>query len=211
MNDKLTELIVILDASGSMGRRKRDVIGGFNQLIEDQKKHPDACNVTVINFSSFKEQHIIMSCVPVEQVTTLSENDYRTSGWTALYDAIGSTIDSVGERLSNTNECDRPGKVIVTIITDGEENDSREYTVDRIRAMVTHQQDVYDWKFIFTGANQDAVLEGTKLGVNRGLIANYQPTSKGYEQTFSGISFSCSALRSGDSEAASACIQDIEK
>jgi len=209
MNNNLTELIVILDASGSMARRKQDVIGGFDQLIEDQRKQPGDCVVTVVQFSSVGKQRTIVDRVPVHDVKSLT--DYRTEGWTALHDAMGSVIDSVGSRLVDIPEWVRPGKVIVVVITDGEENSSREYNAGQVRSMVTHQQDVYSWQFLFIGASQNAVLESVRLGVNLGMSARYQPTSQGYRRAFRGLSGATSALRQDNSAAAVSCMSDIDE
>lgn len=210
MNNNLTELIVILDASGSMAKRKQDVIGGFNQLLEDQRKQPGDCVVTVVQFSSFGRQRTIVDRKAVQDVAYLTDDSYRIGGWTALRDAMGSVIDDVGTRLANTPEDERSGKVIVAIITDGEENDSREYTADQIHEKVTHQQDVYSWQFLFTSASQDAVLESRKLGISGDLSAVYQPTAQGYGAAFRGLSYATSALRQDDCKVASACMKGIE-
>lgn len=210
MNSNLTELIVILDASGSMGKRKQDVIGGFNQLLCDQKALPGDCVVTVVQFSTHGKQRTIIDRKSVFNTPYLTDGNYRASGWTALYDAIGSTVDEVGIRLSETPENERPGRVIVAVVTDGEENDSKEYTVDQVREKVTHQQDVYNWEFLFTGANQNAILEGTKLGFKSDLSANYADSNVGYGKLFLGLSHATCALRSNDRDAACSCMKGIE-
>jgi hypothetical protein len=209
MNNDLTELIVILDASGSMGKRKQDVIGGFNQLIDDQRREPGDCFVTVVQFSSFGRQKIIVDRKSVHKVAYLTNASYQTIGWTALYDAMATTIDDVGSRLADLPEWVRPGKVIVAVITDGEENNSREYTVDQVCSKVTHQRDVYSWEFLFVGANQDAILAGRALGVADGLSATYVDTADGYRRAFRGISYGVSSLRCGNDESAKACMADI--
>jgi hypothetical protein len=165
VNNDLTELTVILDASGSMMKRKADVIGGFNQLIDDQRLQPGRCFVTVVQFSSYGQQKTIVNRKDLFEVGYLIDADYRPGGWSALHDALGSVIDFTGTYLFNLPECDRPGKVIVAVITDGEENHSQEYTANQVRDKVLHQRDTYNWEFIFTGANQDAVL---KKDISRG-------------------------------------------
>lgn len=211
MNSELTELIVILDASGSMTKRKSDVIGGFNQLIDDQRNQPGECVVTVVQFSSFGKQKTIVNRKSLNCVSPLTDESYRTIGNTALQDAIGSVIDEVGTHLSSLPECDHPGKVIVAIITDGEENDSREYRASHVREKVTHQRDVYNWQFLFTGANQDAVLKGGNLGISKDLSATYHDSAEGYRKAFRGVSHATSALRHGDDQAAALCMSGIDK
>lgn len=210
MNSELTELIVILDASGSMTRRKQDVIGGFNQLIDDQRNQPGECVVTVVQFSSFGLQKTIVNRKSPNCVAYLTDETYRTIGWTALHDAMGSVIDEVGAHLASIPVDHRPGKVIVAIITDGEENHSKEYTIKQVREKVIHQRAVYNWEFLFTGANQDAVLKGGNLGVSKDLSATYRDTAKGYRKALRGVSYATSALRHGDDQAASLCMQSIE-
>jgi len=210
MNSELTELIVILDASGSMMKRKQDVIGGFNQLIDDQRLQPGQCVVTVVQFSSFGKQRTIVNRKTPSEVAYLTDADYRPGGWTALHDAICSVIDEAGTQLANLPECDRPGKVIVAVITDGAENHSQEYTVSQVRDKVQHQRDTYSWEFLFTGANQDAVLTGGSLGVSANLSATYRDTSRGYRKAMRGVSYATSALRHNDAEAACMAMDSIK-
>lgn len=210
MNSELTELIVILDASGSMMRRKQDVIGGFNQLIDDQRLQPGRCVVTVVQFSSFGKQRTIVNRKTPSEVAYLTDAGYRPGGWTALHDAMGSVIDEAGTHLANLPGCDRPGKVIVAVITDGEENHSQEYTVSQVRDKVSHQQDVYSWEFLFTGANQDAVLKGQSLGIRKDFSATYQDSKGGYAETFRGISLATSSLRQDDKQGACLAMAGIE-
>ena len=203
--NNFTELVVILDASGSMARLKQDVIGGFNQLVDDQRAKPGDCVISVVQFSSFGQQKTIVDRKPVKDVAYLTDETYRISGWTALRDTMGSVIDEVGNRLAETPENDRPDNVIIAVITDGQENHSREYSAARIHEMVTRQQDEYNWTFVFVGTNQDAVLEGIKLGIDEGTTATYQNSSVGTQRAFRGVcgmttSLRCSGhrMKSGD-------------
>jgi len=193
--NKSTELVVILDASGSMTKLKSDVIGGFNQLVDDQRAKPGDCVISVVQFSSFGQQKTIVDRKPVKDVAYLTDETYRISGWTALRDAMGSVIDEVGNRLAETPENDRPDNVIIAIITDGEENHSKEYTAARIYEMVTRQQEEYNWTFVFVGTNQDAVLEGVKLGVDIGTTATYHNSSDGTRRAFDGVCGMTTSLR----------------
>lgn len=210
MNTNLAELIVILDASGSMAAMKSDVVGGFNQLIEDQKKEEGECLVTVVQFSSFGKQKTLIDRQPVKEVRRLTNHMYQIAGWTALYDTLGDVIDTVGVRLADAPEDERPGKVIVAVITDGKENASKEYTATQVCQKVTQQQDVYNWDFVFTGANQNAIFEAQKLGIRESLSATYRPTRDGTKKMLSGMSCATSALRSCNAVAASDAMKSIE-
>ncbi len=191
-----TELVVILDASGSMAKLKNDVIGGFNQLVDDQRAKPGDCVISVVQFSSFGQQKTIVDRKPVKDVAYLTDETYRISGWTALRDAMGSVIDEVGNRLAETPENDRPDNVIIAVITDGQENHSKEYSDARIREMVTRQQDEYNWTFVFVGTDQDAVLESAKLGIIEGTTATYRNSPVGTRRAFQGVSGMTTSLRS---------------
>jgi len=210
-NPDLTELVIILDASTSMRGVKGEVIAGFNELIDDQKNQPGDCNVTLVQFSSTKSQRTLLDCVPIQSVPPLSVANYCTQGLTALLDAIGSTVDSLGRRLSDTPQAERPNKVIIAIMTDGDENDSREYTATLVKQKVEHQRDVYQWEFVFTAANQDAVLAARTYGLDTDLAATYQDSMEGTRSSFKGMSAGVSQLRCGNKMAAVAAVKHIEK
>lgn len=182
MKSGCTEIIVILDKSGSMSIIKNDAIGGFNEFVESQKKEPGTANVTLVLFNH--EYQLVYEGVDIQKVEILSEATYVPSGNTAMNDAIGKTINQVGTRLSNTPEDQKPEKVLICILTDGEENASREYTQSQIAELVKHQEEKYSWKFIFLAANQDAVLAGGKIGISKdstlNFVANSEGTTKGY-------------------------------
>lgn len=159
-----SEIVCIIDRSGSMHSIVDDAIGGFNAFLEDQKKVDGEATLTFVQFDN--EYEVVHENKPLNDVPNLDLNTYVPRGSTALLDAIGRTIDTVGKRLSNTPEDKRPNKVIVSILTDGEENASREYTLSKIKEMITHQKEKYNWEFIFLAANQDAFSEGFKLGID---------------------------------------------
>lgn len=162
-NKDLVELVYILDRSGSMADRIGDVIGGYNRLIEDQKKQPGKADVTLVIFDEHLDR--IFQGEPIDKVPALSQDVYFARGMTALHDAIGRTATEIGQRLARKPENDRPGKVIVTIFTDGLENSSREFDGRKIRQIIEHQREKYGWDFTFLGANQDAVLTGQAIGI----------------------------------------------
>ncbi|UOY91762.1 VWA domain-containing protein [Ectobacillus sp. JY-23] len=163
MNKNLTEIVFLLDRSGSMSGLESDTIGGFNALIRKQNQMKGETKVTVVLFDD--EYEVVWDGVDAKELT-LTENEYQVRGCTALLDAIGKSIMDVGRRLSQTNEAQRPGKVIFAITTDGEENASREFTYEKIKEMIKHQQETYSWEFLFLGANIDAAQEAKSIGIH---------------------------------------------
>ncbi len=193
MKESLTELVFILDRSGSMYSLTSDTIGGFNSLIEKQKAQPGDADVTTVLFDN--EYEILHDHLPLREIRPLTEKEYCVQGCTALLDAVGMTINAVGARLNNTPENERPGKVVVVIVTDGEENASHEYTKAQVKKMITHQQEKYSWDFIFLGANIDAEQEASSLGIRRDFARNYEASKEGTERLFNGVSMSLSVER----------------
>lgn len=168
-----TEIIAILDRSGSMSSLVKDTIGGYNQFIADQKKEPGEARLTTVIFDDRYE--VLEAGVPLNQAKTLTEQTFTARGMTALLDAIGRTLTEQGERITKQKWADL---VIVLITTDGGENSSREYTQARIKEMISHAEK-HKWKFIFSAANQDAFATGATLGVSAAYTANYAATPKG--------------------------------
>lgn len=180
-NPNLTEIVYILDASGSMHSLSNDVIGSFNKTIKDQKEVPGEARVTVVTFNS--SPHYVMSGAPITQAPELSHANYQTGGNTALLDAIGDTINLVGSRLAAEAEDNRPGKVIVIIHTDGEENASTRFSFEQIRSMITHQRDTYKWEFVYMGANVDAFDEAKRLGISPRNSLQYRADAVGIKMS----------------------------
>ena len=158
MRNDLTEIVMVIDRSGSMQPIVKDAEGGVNSFIEEHRKDGDVI-LTLCQFNSSYE--FVYDAVPIQAV---GKFELRPSGTTALFDALGSSIDRTGERLSVMPEKDRPGLVIFVIVTDGMENSSREYTADKIKEMIDHQTCVYNWQFVYLGANQDAFAVASALG-----------------------------------------------
>jgi len=177
MKENLTEIVFILDRSGSMVNVVADTIGGYNAFIENQKKEPGEARLTTVLFDDKYE--VIHDAVDLREVQPLTDAQYYARGTTALMDAIGRTINNVGERLAMTPESERPSKVIFVITTDGYENDSREFTRPKIKEMIEHQTNKYNWQFMFLGANIDATAEAQSIGISADYAANYEATSKG--------------------------------
>ncbi len=169
------EIACIIDRSGSMYNLVNDSIGGFNAFLDAQKEVEGQAKFTLVMFSD--EHAVIHDGVDINEVPNLSLDTFTVGGSTALYDAVGATINSIGARL-NASE-DKPDKVIIAILTDGEENSSREFTHDKIADMIKHQQAVYSWEFIFLAANQDAFAVGSSLNIKQANTMNFDPTSGG--------------------------------
>ena len=183
MNNQLTEIICVVDRSGSMASIQNDAIGGFNTFLDEQQKLPGEAKLTLVLFDH--EYDCMLDAVPVQHVQPLTPHTYVPRGSTALFDAVGRTIDSVGARLAATPEADRPGQVLVCILTDGLENASLTYSRDRVRAMVEHQQEQYNWQFHYIAANQDAFAEGAGIGILRENVMPYVADSVGMRNAFS--------------------------
>lgn len=185
MNTNLTEVIFILDASGSMYSLTDETVGGFNSLIEKQKAGENNCNITTVLFNDCTRK--IHDCVDVKDVNPLTKEDYCTYGTTALLDAVGSTIDEVGVRLAATPEEERPCKVTVVITTDGFENASRNYTQSKIKEMIELQQNTYNWTFMFLGANIDAEQVGMSYGIKSGYSKTYTASARGVDSVYTTV------------------------
>lgn len=198
MKENLTELVFIIDESGSMYPLKDDTIGGFNTMIDEQKKQNNECHVTIYLFGSYPT--LLHDNVPLEEIEYLNENTYAPRGTTALLDTIGKAIDSVGMRLAETPEEERPSKVMFTIITDGEENASRKYTWDKVKEMVTHQKTKYSWIFSFIGADIDSFAVGGNLGIDAALTKNYTKSKLGTTSVYRSMSTAYTTLRSADTK-----------
>lgn len=182
MRENSTEMVFVLDRSGSMSGLAADTIGGFNELIEKQKKIEGDAYVTTVLFDH--EYEVLHDHVALGEVAPLTDKEYFARGSTALLDAVGRTIDSVGARLAAAPEEERPEYVVFVITTDGRENSSREYTAKQVREMVEHQQQKYSWQFVFLGANMDAVSEARNLGISAKYAADFTPTGRGVNRMY---------------------------
>lgn len=177
MKTNLTELVFILDRSGSMSGLESDTIGGFNSMLEKQKKEPGEANVTTVLFDDRYE--VLHNRIDLKGIEPITEKEYFVRGNTALLDAIGKTVQTVGSTQKHTAEELRADKVIFVIITDGLENASREYSFDQIKEMVERQKQKYGWEFIFLGANIDAIAVAGRFGIGADRASSYHADSKG--------------------------------
>ncbi|MCF7930793.1 MAG: VWA domain-containing protein [Acholeplasmataceae bacterium] len=193
MKKGLTEIVFILDRSGSMSGLEEDTIGGFNAMISKQKKIEGEAIVSTVLFDDRFE--VLHNRVPLEQVRPMSSKDYYVRGSTALLDSIGRGIHKIGNVQKYTPEEFRAEKVIFVITTDGMENASREYTYDSIKKMVLHQKEKYNWEFIFLGANIDALETAERFGINRDRAANYHSDGRGTRTNYKVVGEAISNLR----------------
>lgn len=200
MKKNLTELVFILDRSGSMAGLAEETIGGYNSLIEKQKQEPGDAKVTTVLFDNRYE--VLHDAVDIQRVEPMTSAQYYARGTTALMDAIGNTLNRVGARLAATPEEERPSQVIVVITTDGYENASVEFNKSQIKQMIEHQTNKYSWKFMFLGANIDAAQEAESIGIGRDWTAQYAATEIGTKSVYTCLDSAVSTLRAtGDMEA----------
>lgn len=189
----LTDITIILDRSGSMAIVANDTIGGFNRFIDDQKKTPGEARITLNQFDHEFER--VMDAADIQNASHLTHETFVPRGNTALLDAIGRSIIETGKRLSSIPENDRPAKVVVVIITDGQENASREFTRAKIDEMISEQQKKYQWQFVFLGANQDAIATAASIGINRNAAMTYAANPHGTQESYRSLSRNMSAMR----------------
>lgn len=193
MKTNHTDITIILDRSGSMAPLVKDTIGGFNRFISDQKKVVGTATLTLHQFNHDHETPIKAS--DIQSVSDLTASTYVPSGNTALLDALGGAITETGRRLDVTPEAQRPGKVVVVVITDGEENCSREYTRPQVFDLIQHQQKKYSWEFVFLGANQDAIKAGARYGFMASNSMNYAANDIGTDTLYRCVSSKLSDFR----------------
>ena len=177
MKKNLTEIVFILDRSGSMAGLEKDTIGGFNAMLEKQKREEGRVLVSTVLFDH--EQQVIHDRVDIRRMEPMTEREYFVRGCTALLDAVGGAIHHIGNVHKYAREEDRPEKTLFVITTDGMENASKHYTYDKVKAMITRQQEKYGWEFLFLGANIDAAREAARFGIGKDFAANYHADSKG--------------------------------
>ena len=199
MKKNLTEMVFILDRSGSMQSLTDDTIGGFNSMVEKQKKEDGEAYITTVLFDDYYE--VLHDHIDIQKIKPITNKEYYARGCTALLDAVGKTINSVGSRLSGTPEDERPDNVIFVITTDGFENASKEFTKSIIREMIEHQQDKYSWTFIFLGANMDAVGEAASLGINTDFARTYTADTWGTQSVYNSVSAAMTCARAVSSHA----------
>ena len=191
----MTELVFILDRSGSMSGLEKDTIGGFNSLIEKQRKEPGTAVVSTVLFDN--ESEVIHDRLPLENIPPMTDKEYYVRGCTALLDAVGGAIHHIGNVHKYARREDVPDKTLFVITTDGMENASRHYTYDKIHAMIKRQQEKFGWEFIFLGANIDAAAEAKRSGIDESRAANYHCDEEGTALNYEVLSDVVCAVRMG--------------
>jgi hypothetical protein len=178
-----TDITIILDRSGSMQSVKDDTIGGFNNFLSEQRRVEGEASLSLVQFDD--QYEVVYEDKDIHTANPLTEATFQPRGSTALFDAVGRTVNSVGLRLAALAEEKRPDKVLLVIMTDGFENASREFTAAKISEMINHQHDVYKWEFMFIGANQDAVLSAREIGIPAFAALTYAANEEGTQIAFS--------------------------
>lgn len=193
MKKGLTELVFIIDRSGSMGGLEGDTIGGFNAMLKEQQTIEGEAFVTTVLFDD--QYELLHDRINIKAISPLTEKDYTVRGNTALLDAVGKTIHKIRRVQKSTAEDYRAEKVLFVIITDGAENASRKYTAEQVKALIQHQREKHGWEFIFIGANMDAVVEADRIGIAADRARNYIADSIGTSTVYSDISKMSTAFR----------------
>ena len=188
-----THITILLDSSGSMAPLANDVIGGYNNLIQQQQELGDNATLSVYTFSNIVEGYKVPE--PISSARFLTRVTYQPVGGTALFDALITSINDTGKYLNSIIESERPNKVLFVIITDGEENASKMgYTKEQIAEKIKEQQEVYNWEFVYVAANQDAFTSGNSLGIKTNI--NYYATPQGTRDMYGAVGATVSAVRS---------------
>ena len=196
MKNGLTEIVFILDKSGSMSGLESDTIGGYNSFLEKQKKEEGEAYVSTVLFSD--SSNVIHDRVPIKKIEPMNDKQYSVGGCTALLDAIGGAIKHIGNVHKYAREEDRPEKTVFVITTDGQENSSHIYDYEKIKKLVKKQQEKYGWEFIFLGANIDAIGEAGKLGIASNRAVRYECDGAGTMLNFNCMSESISLFRASE-------------
>ena len=232
MKEGYTHIAVVLDSSGSMGSIIGDTIGGFNTFLKAQKEAEGEATMTLVEFaypsySAKREFHhgwdytgpkeaeinvnVKFDFQPIKAVPELSYENYRPNGGTPLLDTIGEVMSQTGRKLAAMPESLRPSKVLFVIITDGEENASHVYNFQKINEMITHQKMVYKWEFVFLGANQDAIKEGSKMGISMATSVSYGTSKAEMGATYGLLASKTMAFRAVNASADVLAYSDEER
>ena len=194
MKNNTTELVFILDRSGSMSGLEKDTIGGFNSMIEKQRRQDGECYVSTVLFDNVSE--VLHDRVKLSEVKPMTEDDYTVRGCTALIDAIGGAIHHIGNVHKYARPEDVPEHTLFVITTDGMENASRRYSSEQVKTMIKRQKDKYGWEFLFIGANIDAVETAARYGIDEDRAVNYMADQEGTQILYESVSEAVCNVRS---------------
>jgi uncharacterized protein YegL len=195
MKRNVTELVFILDKSGSMAGLEADTIGGFNAMLMKQQKAQGEAIVTTVLFNH--QYELLHDRINVKGISSISEKDYEVGGTTALFDAIGFTIQKIINVQKRTSEEERAEKILFVITTDGMENASQEYSADKIKKMVQHQKEKFGWEFMFLGANIDAISTAARFGIDEEFAVDYHADQVGTQLNYEAVNEAVLNLRTG--------------
>lgn len=207
--NNITEIVFILDHSGSMAGYEADTIGGFNATIEKQKKLDGTCYVSTVMFAN--QSKVIHDRVKLDEIEKMTEEDYQVGGGTALLDAIGRSIHHIGNVHKYARPEDVPEHTIFIITTDGMENASRQYDSSTVKRMISRQQEKYGWEFIFLAANIDAVETADRIGIRRERAANYRKDREGMKTSYEAMSEAIISVRCAESLDSGAWRKNLDK
>lgn len=195
MKNNITELVFILDRSGSMAGLESDTIGGFNSMIEKQKKQDGICYVSTVLFDSASK--VLHDRVKLADIPKMTDRDYTVGGCTALIDALGDAIRHIGNIHKYARPEDVPEHTMFVITTDGQENASHKYGSEQVKKMIERQKEKYGWEFLFIGANIDAVETAARYGIDRGRAVNYNADGEGTHILFDSLEKAVCSMRAG--------------
>ena len=193
MKKNLTEIVFILDRSGSMAGLEPDTIGGFNAMIKKQKQEPGEAFVSTVLFDHVSE--VIHDRVDIQKIEPMTHKEYYVRGSTALLDAVGQAIRHIQNVHKYARQEDRPEKTLFIITTDGMENASRQYTYEQVRSMIAHEKEKHGWEFIFLGSNIDAAREAARFGIDTDRAANYHADHKGTAMIYEAMNEAVRSVR----------------
>ncbi len=192
-NNNLTELVMIIDRSGSMSGMEDSTIKGYNNLLKEQKAIKGEVLVSTVLFDH--EIQVLHDRIPIQKVQYLTARDYQTRGCTALLDAVGGAIRHIVKIHRYTNPKYRPGKTLFVIITDGMENSSRFYTYPQVKQMIDREKNKYGWEFLFLGANIDAARDAGRMGIDADFAVDYCPDARGTQLNYEVLSRAVGSVR----------------
>ena len=185
IHNGITEMVFIIDRSGSMSGQESDTIGGFNSMIQEQKAKDGEAYVSTVLFDH--EQEVLHDRVKLSEIQPMTSKEYYTRGSTALLDAVGGAIDHIASIYKHSSQQEIPEHTIFAIITDGYENASNNYSYEKVKSMIEHEQEKYGWEFLFLGSNIDAIGEASKIGIQASRAVNYMPDSQGTERVYESV------------------------
>lgn len=206
MNQRMTELAFVIDKSGSMSGLETDTIGGFNAMLEKQRAVEGDCRLTTVLFDH--QIQVLHDRVEIQAVEELNQNDYQVGGSTALLDAIGYTVNKIENAKKHTSNAYQAKQVLIVIITDGQENSSRKFSLPQIKAEIGAKKEE-NWEFIFLGANIDAVETAGQFGIHQDRVSDYLADSQGTQLNYDVVSRTVAQYRKS-SEIGSDWKQDID-